>query len=199
MHPNPLFRHGDTKALAALVEQIGFAKIFLTTPDGPRVAHTPVLWAGEVQLRFHLARGNALARHLDGATALALADGPDAYVSPRWYADRAAVPTWDYVSVEMEGQVTRLDTAETDALLYQLIDRHEQRLGGEPWQADETPRAMWDGLLKAIVGFELTVREWRPTVKLSQKRTAAERDTIAAGQRDAGHAALADMMREFAA
>ena len=89
MHPNPIFRHEDTAALATLVERIGFAKIFLGTPDGPRVAHTPVMWAGEGRLRFHLARSNALTRHLDGAIGLAVVDGADGYVSPRWYDDRA--------------------------------------------------------------------------------------------------------------
>ena len=107
--------------------------------------------------------------------------------------------TWDYVAVEMEGQVTRLAPQETDALLYDLIDRHEIRLGGEPWRAAETPRAVWDGLLKAIVGFELKVSAWRPTFKLSQKRTAAEREAIADAQNAAGHSALAALMREFAA
>ena len=199
MHPNPLFRHEDTAALAAMVERIGFAKIFLATPDGPRVAHTPVLWAGNGRLRFHLARGNALSRHLDGATALALADGAEGYVSPRWYANRATVPTWDYVAVEMEGPVTHLAPEDTEILLYDLIEHHETRLGGEPWRAAETPRAVWDGLLRGIAGFELAVREWRPTVKLSQKRTPAERETIADGQAAAGHPALATLMREFAA
>ena len=199
MHPNPLFRHDDIGDLAALVSGIGFAKLFLTTPDGPRVAHTPVMLAGEDRLRFHLARGNALARHLDGATALALVDGPDAYVSPRWYADRAAVPTWDYVAVEMDGTVRRLCDEDTDALLYDLIALHETRLGGEPWQASETPRAVWDGLVRAIVGFEMTITAWRPTIKLSQKRTAAERATIAAGQAAQGRDAIAAMMQAFSA
>ena len=47
MHPNPLFRSEDRALLEALVDEIGFGMVFAATPDGPRVAHTPLLWAGE--------------------------------------------------------------------------------------------------------------------------------------------------------
>ena len=43
MHPNPLFRSDDRQLFETLIEQIGFGMVFLTTPDGPRVAHTPLL------------------------------------------------------------------------------------------------------------------------------------------------------------
>lgn len=196
MHPNPLFRSDDTALLDRLVERHSFASIFLTTPDGPRVAHTPLLPAGVGKWRFHLARGNALTRHLDGARALAVAQGPHGYISPRWYADRATVPTWDYVAVELEGPVRQLSQDELDAFLYDLIDRHEGALPGDAWSPQETPRAVWDALLKGIAGFELTVDITRPTLKLSQKRGAQERATIAAGLKAAGNTELAVAMRD---
>ncbi|MFA9201038.1 MAG: FMN-binding negative transcriptional regulator [Cypionkella sp.] len=195
MHPNPLFRSHDRALMEALVDEVGFGMVFLTTPDGPRVAHTPLLSTGDGAVQFHLSRGNALARSLDGATALVVVNGPDAYVSPRWYADRATVPTWDYVALELEGPVRRMEREGLDALLYALIDKHEGRLGGERWSADEAPRALWDTLLGGIIGFELEVLAWRPTLKLSQKKSPEERTTIAAGHEAAGSPALAALMR----
>lgn len=199
MHPNPLFRSEDRALFEALIDEVGFGMVFLTTPDGPRVAHTPLLSTGDGAVQFHLARGNALTRHLDGATALVTVNGPDGYVSPRWYADRATVPTWDYVAVELEGRVRRMEREGLDGLLYALIDRHETRLGGEPWRGDETPRALWDQLAKAIVGFEIEVMAWRPTVKLSQKKSPQERAAIAAGLENSGSPALAQLMRTLVA
>lgn len=199
MHPNPLFRSEDRALFEALIDEVGFGMVFLTTPDGPRVAHTPLLSTGDGAVQFHLARGNALTRHLDGATALVTVNGPDGYVSPRWYADRATVPTWDYVAVELEGRVRRMEREGLDGLLYALIDRHETRLGGEPWRGDETPRALWDQLAKAIVGFEIEVMAWRPTVKLSQKKSPEERAAIAAGLENSGSPALAQLMRTLVA
>lgn len=198
MHPNPLFRSEDRELLETLVAEIGFGMVFAATPDGPRVAHTPLLSTRDGAVQFHLSRGNALTRRLDGETALIVINGPDGYVSPRWYDDRATVPTWDYVSLELEGQVRRMDAEGTDALLYALIDKHEGRLGGDSWQADETPPDLWRKLLGGIVGFEMEVLAWRPTLKLSQKKSPAERATIAAGHEGAGALALAHLMRTLA-
>ena len=204
MHPNPLFRSEDRVLFEALIDEVGFGMVFCGTPDGPRVAHTPLLSTGAKEsgggaLRFHLARGNALTKWLDGETALITVNGPDAYVSPRWYADRATVPTWDYVALEMEGRVRRLGGKELDALLYALIDKHEGRLGGEQWSAGETPPDLWRKLLGGIVGFEMEVLAWRPTIKLSQKKSPEEREVIAAGLEASGALALAQLMRTIPA
>ena len=195
MHPNTLFRSDDRALLETLVDEIGFGMVFLTTPDGPRVAHTPLLSTGDGAVQFHLARGNAITRHLDGSTALVVVNGPDAYVSPRWYVDRATVPTWDYVSLELEGRVRRMDDDGLEAFLYSVIDRFEGRLGSEQWSADETPEGIWNGLFRGIMGFEMEILAWRPTLKLSQKKSPEERERIAAGLAENGSPALAHLMR----
>ena len=122
--------------------------VFLTTPDGPRVAHTPLMSTGDGAVQFHLARGNALTRHLDGATALVTVNGPDAYVSPRWYDNRDTVPTWDYVALEMEGRVRRMAPEGLEAFLHAIIEKHEARIGGEPWQATESSETTWSKLFR---------------------------------------------------
>ena len=198
MHPNPLFRSDDRQLLETLIDQIGFGMVFLTTPDGPRLAHTPLLSTGDGAVQFHLARGNALTRHLDGATALVTVNGPDAYVSPRWYENRDTVPTWDYVALEMEGRVRRMEDEGLEAFLHAAIAKHEARIEGEPWCAEEASEGIWSKLFHGIVGFEMEVQAWRPTLKLSQKKSAAERDAIAAGQEAQGNGAIATLMRALA-
>ena len=198
MHPNPLFRSEDRALFEALIDEIGFGMVFLTTPDGPRVAHTPLLSTEGGAVQFHLARGNGMTRWLDAATALVTVNGPDAYISPRWYADRATVPTWDYIALELEGRVRRMDSEGLEGLLHGLILRHEGRVAGEPWRAEETPPQMWRTLLGGIVGFELEVLAWRPTIKLSQNKSAEERAQIAAGLDQSGAPALAQLIRDLA-
>jgi transcriptional regulator len=204
MHPNPLFRTDDRAAMQTLVDEVGFGMVFAQTPEGPRVAHTPLLSAGDGAeapwtVQFHLARSNALTRHLDGATALVVVNGPDAYVSPRWYANRDTVPTWDYIALELEGRVRQMDDEGLEAFLHAAIFRHEGRLAGEPWVAEESSEKVWSGLFRGIVGFELEVLAWRPTLKLSQKKTPEERGAIAEGLEAAGHAAIADRIRSITA
>ena len=198
MHPNSVFRNGDRALHEQLIAEVGFGMVFLATPDGPRVAHTPVLLRGtgdDRRLVFHLARGNALTRHLDGAHALVVVNGPDGYVTPRWYADQGTVPTWNYVAIEAEGRVARLDRDGLLGLLTDLSAHNEARIPGQPWTMDKTPPAILSRLLDAIVGFELSVSAWRPTFKLSQNKDSADRAQVAAGFDAGGSPGIAALMR----
>ena len=199
MHPNSAFRCEDRAVHEALRDESGFGMVFAQIPDGPRVAHTPLIASGAGRVRFHLARGNALAKHLDSATALLLINGPDGYVSPRWYADGGkggAVPTWNYVALELEGPVRRIAESELLALLEALSARHEARVSeGVAWTMDKLSQPKLRRLLTGIVGFELEIEAWRPTYKLSQNKSPEERSRVVAGLETAGQPKLAALMR----
>lgn len=199
MHPNSAFRPQQGDLAELLVREIGFAAIFAATPDGPRVAHAPVVLGDDAAtLQFHLARGNALTRHLDGATVLAVVQGPDAYVSASWYEAADQVPTWNYVAVEMEGSVSKLGDAALIAQLDTLSATHEARVGANPpWTRDKMNPALFSKMTGAIVGFEMRIAAWRPTIKLSQNKSADERERVAAGVEATGHGALAQLMRHL--
>ena len=107
MHPNAAFRGDPGALLDRLLEGSAFATLFAHSPDGPRAAHVPILRSETGRLLFHLARPNALTRHLDGAQAMLVLQGPDAYVSARWYDAADQVPTWNYVALECDGAVSR--------------------------------------------------------------------------------------------
>lgn len=199
MHPNAAFRHPDRALLETLIEEIGFGMVFAQTPDGPRVAHVALLSTGDGAVQFHLSRGNALARHLAQSTALIVINGPDGYVSPRWYSDPEQVPTWNYVALELEGPVRRMDADGTLALVSDLSDKFEARIAaGEPWTMDKLTAARLRGLLAGIVGFEMEIQAWRETVKLSQNKDSAERERLAQGLESEGNPAIAHLMRTLA-
>ncbi|MFM5931122.1 MAG: FMN-binding negative transcriptional regulator [Novosphingobium sp.] len=199
MHPNSLFRSEDRALFETLIEEIGFGMIFAPTPDGLRVAHMPLLYTGDGAVQFHLSRGNALTKHLPGMTALAAVNGPDGYVSPRWYDDQAQVPTWNYISLEMEGPVRRMDSDGLLGLLEGLSERQEARLmQGSPWTMDKMPQDKLRQMMGGIVGFEMEVLGWRPTLKLSQNKPAEERERVAAGLESEGAFAIAQLMRTLA-
>lgn len=204
MHPNPAFRpKGDDatkRALAeAVVREVGFAKLFLTTPDGPRVAHVPLFLTGDGAAQFHLARGNAITKYLPVSEALLLIDGPHGYVSPDWYGTGGGqVPTWNYVSVEMEGPVRRMDDDGLHALLDDLSAVYEATLAPKkPWTRDKMDPAYYDKLFSAIYGFEMEIRAWRPTFKLSQNKSLDERNLVIAALEQSGQKAIAQLMRNL--
>ena len=204
MHPNPAYRpqgaDADARALCeTLIDQIGFGMVFAATPDGPRVAHTPLFSTGDGAVQFHVSRGHALARHLDGATALALVNGPDGYISPRWYESVGQVPTWNYVALEMEGRVRRMDADGLVGLLEGLSARAEAHLPAPAWTMDKLTPERRAGLLAGCVGFEMEISAWRPTLKLSQDKGEADRAGVIAGLESAGASGVAAVMRSLGA
>jgi len=197
MHPHPKFRWEDRDEMREFVRLAGFGALFAGTPDGPRVAHMPVIWLDADTLGLHVARGNGITRHLDGATALFVVQGPDAYISPDWYREGPdEVPTWNYVTVELEGRMVRMDR---DALLAQIDALgHEQegRLAPKPeWTRAKTDPKRIDAMLNGIHGFRLEIIAWRGTRKLGQTKSDAARLSAADALDAQGRKAVAHWMR----
>jgi transcriptional regulator len=200
MHPNRRFHWDDREAMLAFVAELAFGHLFAMTPEGPRVAHLPVLVTPQGTLRFHLARANALSRHLDGAVALASFAGPDAYISPDWYGTADQVPTWNYAAVEVEGPVRRLDDGELVALLDALSAEQEARLAPKaPWTRGKMTAGRFEAMLPAIAGFEMRAEVLRGTWKMGQNKSPAELEAAARGLDGAGRGDVAALMRQAAA
>ncbi len=135
---------------------------------------------------------------MGGANALAVVQGPDAYVSASWYADANQVPTWNYVAIEMEGTARKLDDAELVAQLDTLSAQHEARVGANPpWTRGKMNPALFSKMTGAITGFEMRIAAWRPTIKLSQNKSPEERGRAVDGVAATGHGALAQLMRHL--
>lgn len=197
MHPNPAFHWKDRAAMRAYVDQVAFGALFVTTPQGPRVVHLPVTWTGEDAISFHLARGNAVHPYLAGATALFVAQGPDAYVSPDWYDQGPhEVPTWNYLAVELEGIVQPIDRSLLRAQIAALGEAHEGRLHPKtPWTLDKVEPDAAERMLDAIEGFTLTIQAWRGTAKLGQNKPPEARRAAADALDGVGRTAIAQLMR----
>lgn len=195
MHPNAAFRFKPDDPALAFVAAHGFAHLFGMTPDGPRVAHAPLLVLAGGTLGFHLANQNALTPHLDGEPVLASIGGPGSYISPNWYADAAAsVPTWNYRTVEIEGQVRRMDSAELEDLLDLASATFEPRVG-ENWTMAKMQPARAEAMMRGITGFELTPTIVRSTDKASQNRSEADARGVVAALEKLGDVAGAAAIR----
>lgn len=191
MHPNRAFAWEDRDEMLAFVADIAFCTICV---DGPALVHAPVIVAGPGSLRFHVSRGNRAAAALEGKRAIVSCLGPDAYISPDWYGVPDQVPTWNYLSVEAEGPLRRLDEAELAALLDDLSAAHEARLAPKlPWTRAKMTPGRFEPMLNAIIGYELAIEELRGTRKLGQHKPGQA--ASAADGLDPFHPILAALMR----
>jgi len=171
LHPARAFHEADPAVLASRVAERGFAVIVGTGEGRPVVAHAPVL-LDEGRLRFHLSAANPLGKALQGSGwGLAVITGADTYVSPDWYELPDQVPTWNYLSVEIEGPVRALERRAATALLEDLSARYEADLAPKPpWTRAKLDPAKFETLLSGIVAFEMTVERLEGITKLSQNK-----------------------------
>jgi transcriptional regulator len=138
----------------------------------------------------HLARNNDQWQAPVLGEALVIVRGPDAYVSPSWYASKAehgkVVPTWNYVTAHVYGRlVVHDDPAWVEDIVRRLTAKHEAD-NPRPWSVDDAPRPFVAGQLRAIVGVEVVISRIEAKAKLSQNRPAADVDGVISGLRARG-------------
>lgn len=202
MYRPAAFAVDNPAALHGVIRARRFATIAAVAGGSVRFAYAPVVLDAEAgphgEVRFHLARGNPLA-DLDGKPVRLSFLGPDAYVSPDWYASEGLVPTWNYVAVEGEGIARALDVDELVALLIALSAGEEERLRPKPpWTLEKIGRDRLDALLKAIRGFAVRFDTLLGKFKLSQDKSTADIAGVIAGLQSRGDpasAAVADAMQ----
>jgi transcriptional regulator len=192
----------DEPEIRRMVAGIGSAQLITVGADGyPLATLLPIIWEGDTVVT-HMARANPHWKQIiAGAPALLVISGPQAYISPSWYASKAdhgrVVPTWNYSAVQLSGRahvhedVDWLRTA-VDA----LVERHEARRAA-PWSTSDAPAKYISGQLRAIVGIAITVERVEGKAKLSQNRSAADQEGVVTGLRQENSAdatAVADEM-----
>lgn len=136
-------------------------------------------------LHGHLARNNPQWSTPVLGEALVILRGPDAYITPSWYAAKAqhgrVVPTWNYAVAHVYGPLTiHDDPAWLDAHVRRLTAQHEAA-EPHPWSVDDAPDRFVHGQLRAIVGLELTISRVEAKLKLSQNRAAGDIAGVVAG------------------
>ena len=175
------FNESRVEVMHDAIRRIGIGTLVTLGSEGLEASHVPMLIDPEPgpfgTLRGHVARANPVWKAGAGE-ALAIFLGPHAYVSPSWYPSKAetgkAVPTWNYITVHARGLINWIQDADwLRAHVGALSDANEA--GREqPWSITDAPAGYIDGLVRAIVGFELSISKLEGKWKLSQNREAGD-------------------------
>jgi len=178
----------DDATVDELLAKHGAADLITQTDDGLLATILPFAYDPSAgprgALYGHVARNNDQWRKPAHGESLAIVRGPDAYVSPSWYAAKAehgrVVPTWNYVTAHVYGRLlVHDDPAWVEGVVRRLTAKHEAtRLAspGQPpaWSVDDAPRQFIEGQLRAIVGLELQIIRIEAKAKLSQNRPVGD-------------------------
>jgi transcriptional regulator len=169
------FNQDDPELLLEVMQRHSFATLVTSDEEGLPVA-TPLPLCARLEgetffIEGHMARANPQWRDLErGATALAIFHGPHGYISPSLYTSPERVPTWNYIMVQAHAKARVVhDEAGKRALLARLVGQHEPAYQK---QFDEIRPELVEGLLSAIVAFELRVTRIEGKFKLNQHRLA---------------------------
>ncbi len=181
----PAFKGEDLELAQTLMLEHPLATLVSVGASGePKVTHLPLqCHVQEVQavrgdgapawiLRGHFAKNNPHVLALQSnPKALAIFMGPQGYMSPSVYPDLVRVPTWNYLTLHVQGEIEFVDESEKkDHLLKQLIADHEESYAKQ-WRA--LPESYQDSMLSAIVGFSMRVTHHQFKMKLNQHRPEA--------------------------
>ena len=175
----------STEDVAAALSRAGFAQLVTHGADGLLVTPLPLLYDPDRHsLVGHVARANPH-WHAVGRPSVAILTGPDAYVSPGFYATKAetgkVVPTWNYEVLNAYGPLTVHDDADwLRDLVTRLTDRHEAGRD-QPWRVTDAPETFIRGQLNAIVGVEIVIDRVEAKAKMSQNQPARNRAGVVAG------------------
>lgn len=187
----PRFNQMSDRDVHDFVTGVGTAHLITVGEDGlPDATFLPIIWDGD-RVLGHLARANPHWRRVvTGSSALLVVSGKDTYVSPSWYASKRehgrVVPTWNYSTVHLRGTVRIHDDAEwVGDMVTRLTDLHESGRK-EPWQVSDAPEDYVTKNLHPIVGVDVLVESVEAKAKLSQNRSEADRQGVAAGLRAEG-------------
>jgi len=151
-------------------------------------------------LTAHVARANAVwQRCPTGTPVMVIFRGAEAFISPNWYPSKheahRQVPTWNYEVVHAHGTLTVHDDERWVRGLVARLTRQHEAAEPKPWKMSDSAPEFIDGMLRNIVGIEVTLTSLVGKAKLSQNKEARDRLSAADTLASRGHEELAQAMR----
>jgi len=189
------FEQPDIEAMHGLIRTRPLATLVTLDSDGINANHIPLHFSEGPEpfgiLRGHVARSNPIWRAPEPDTdVLAIFHGPDAYISPSWYATKQeagkVVPTWNYTVVHAYGSLRIINDASWIRTQLEALTAHNEAAFSEPWAVSDAPAEFTEKLIEAIVGIEIVITRLTGKWKVSQNQPEKNQRSVIQGLNDSG-------------
>ncbi|WP_226671085.1 FMN-binding negative transcriptional regulator [Metabacillus litoralis] len=172
------FKIADEAEAFDIMKEHSFATLFSQHEGMPFATHLPLILDTEnTYLYGHFARPNPQWKDIKNQTVLAIFHGPHCYISPSWYETNKAVPTWNYVTIHVYGEIEFLENE------YQLITSLNDMVLN--YEADDSSYRLQDvdadflaSMNKAIQGFKIKITKIEGKAKLSQNHSLERQQLV---------------------
>lgn len=185
MRQNPSFAMTDVGEIRRLIDRHPWVTLVSQTDDGLVASHYAVMLDDErddLTIVGHVGKPDDLILGLGARELLVVVQGPHGYVTPRWYGDVPAVPTWNFVSAHLSGIPELLTPDENLRVLERLVARFEgDDADARGLYAVPNDAAFVERLERGTVGFRLTPTQVTAKRKLSQNKSAEVVETVIQG------------------
>ncbi|MCB9644161.1 MAG: FMN-binding negative transcriptional regulator [Myxococcales bacterium] len=192
MYVPKMFEEKRKDVLLQLMSTHPLAAVVVQDEKGLSANHLPLLWRekddGTGILVGHIARSNELVEMLaESREALVIFQGPQAYISPSWYATKQeggkVVPTWNYAVVHAHGRASLVRDPSWLREQLALLTKQQESSFSAPWAIEDAPASFVEGLLASIVGIEIEVTRLEGKWKVSQNQPRKNQDGVVEGLR----------------
>jgi transcriptional regulator len=172
------FKIEDEEVIYDFIEKYGFATLISQHKGEPYATHLPIMLnKTENALYGHFARPNEQWKDAENQQVLVVFQGPHCYISPSWYETTKAVPTWNYVSVHVYGEI---EIVEEKKVIYDslndLVKKYESP--DSPYNLNDVEPSFIEGLSKGIVAFKIKITKIDAKAKLSQNHTVERQKLV---------------------
>jgi transcriptional regulator len=173
------FKQNDPQTLITLIDNYPLAVLVGTNSEGFEANHIPLYAvqtnAGDYVLKGHIARANEIWGTIgDHSKVLVIFQGPQCYISPNAYPTKKehgkAVPTWNYVSVHINGAITFVHDAQWKMDMLNHLTNQLESQEATPWQVSDAPKEFIEKQLAGIIGIEIKINSIEGKWKLSQNQ-----------------------------
>lgn len=196
------FEQPDIQVMHELIRNRPLATLVTLGANGINANHIPLHFSPTPEpfgvLRGHIARANPLWRDLaSDVETLAIFHGPDAYISPSWYATKQeagkVVPTWNYAVVHAYGSLRIIDDAVWVRAQLEALTQQQEAAFPEPWAVSDAPEEFTVKLLEAVVGIEMVITRLTGKWKVSQNQPPQNQHSVVQGLNAGGQSEAAAM------